>query len=32
MRRLLFVINRVLNNLDWIVLDLECKLGKENTK
>lgn len=32
MRRLLFGLHRVLNNLDWIVLDLECKLGKENTK
>lgn len=32
MRRLLFGLHRVLNNLDWIVFDLECKLDKREKR
>lgn len=32
MRRFLFGLHRVFNNLDWIVLDLECKLDKKEKR
>lgn len=32
MRRIFIGLHHLLNNLDWMVFDLECKLDKKNTK